>query len=259
MRWIASLRWAVIFMVPLQLATASVSLADRQSLQTRPGVTVAVDLRAAEDAAVLVLLFEGGGGRINPNSKGFAHLAHKRFAKEGIATALIDAPSDQRQFMGGMHPSFRVAEAHLTDIDTVVAALRTQTNLPIWFLGISLGTRSAANYAVKRSDRIAGVVLLSSSTNNPRGKPIDRFPLNLVTVPLLAIAHKDDVCSGTPPAGAQRIVAASTASPDAALRIFAGGRNTGRRPCGTETYHTFFGIEDEVISAIAAFVVDHTP
>ena len=239
-------------------AAASSALAERLQLATRPGVTVTVDLREAEDAIALLLLFEGGGGKFKKGSSGFAHLAHDRFGARGIATALVDAPSDQRGFRGGMHPDFRLSEDHLADIDAVIAALRARSGLPVWVLGISLGTRSAAWYAVQRPDKVDGVVLLSSSTASPRGRPVYSFPLQVLSVPLLAVVHEQDACRTTPPQGAHRIVAAAGGSPAAEVKTFSGGRNVGRDPCGTRTHHTFFGIEDEVVAAIAAFIADHS-
>ncbi len=249
-----------LFLVALLalLVIAPAGLAASRSVATRPGVTVDVQVLVPDGATAMVLLLEGGGGRVRDGSKGFANLTHQRFARAGIATALIDAPSDQRSFMGGMHPRFRTSADHVADLDAVVAVLRAQTGLPLWVVGVSLGSRSAAHYASQRADAIAGVVLLSSSTNPPRGKPVDAFPLDRITTPLLAIAHRDDQCPGTPPAGAQRIVAAATASPNARVRIFAGGRNVGGNSCGVETHHTFSGIEDAVVSAIAEFIAGNT-
>jgi pimeloyl-ACP methyl ester carboxylesterase len=160
--------------------------------------------------------------------------------------------------MGGMHPRFRASADHIADLDAVVAAVRAQTGLPVWVAGVSLGSRSAASYAYQRAGSIAGVILLSSSTNPPRGIPVDAFPLHRITVPLLAIAHRDDRCPGTPPAGAQRIVAAATASPNAVMRTFTGGRNAGANACGVQTHHTFYGIEDAVVSAIVEFIASNT-
>ncbi len=254
----ARLAWAVLCLALLQ-AAAMGARAERLSLETRPGATVVVDLELPAEATALVLLFEGGGGRIKASSNGFASLAHRRLAGFGMASALIDAPSDKRQFMGGMHPNFRQSDAHLRDINAVVAALRARSDLPLWVLGISLGSRSAAWYAVNRPERIDGVILMSSSTDNSKGEPVDRFPLHRIPVPLLAVAHEADGCPGTPPQGATRIVAAASGSRAAEVRTFSGGRNAGRRACGVRTYHTFYGIEDEVLAAVADFIKSHTP
>ena len=251
-------RLAVLAVVAATLAGSPVE-ASRETIATRPGVTVAIDLVVPKNAPALVLLFDGGGGKIRASSKGFAQLAQDIFPDKGIASALLDAPSDQRGFMGGMHPRFRMSKDHIADIDAVIAKLQRQTGLPVWILGISLGSRSVGAYAVQRSERIAGVVFLSSSTKSPRGKPVDAFPLHRITVPLLAIAHEDDACPGTPPEGAQRIAAAATASPAAEVMFFSGGRNVGREPCRPRTYHTFFAIEDQVVTAIARFIEQKTP
>jgi pimeloyl-ACP methyl ester carboxylesterase len=178
--------------------TAMGARAERLSLETRPGASVMVDLELPAEATALILLFEGGGGRIKASSKGFASLAHQRLAGFGMASALIDAPSDKRQFMGGMHPNFRQSDAHLRDINAVVAALRARSDLPLWVLGISLGSRSAAWYA-------------------------------------------------------------ASGSRAAEVRTFSGGSDAGRRACGVRTHHTFYGIEDEVLAAIADFIMGHTP
>ncbi len=254
----AGLSWGVLCLV-LLAAPAMSARGERLSLETRPGATVMVDLDLPAQATALVLLFEGGGGRIGDSSKGFAFLAHQRLAGFGMASALVDAPSDKRRFMGGMHPNFRQSEDHLRDVDAVVTALRERSDLPIWVLGISMGSRSAAWYAAKRPERIDGVILMSSSTDDSKGQPVDRFPLQRIRVPLLAVAHEADGCPGTPPEGAARIVAAASGSRAAELRTFSGGRNVGRRACGVRTYHTFHGIEDEVLAAVAAFIRSHSP
>jgi pimeloyl-ACP methyl ester carboxylesterase len=256
---VPALAAGLVLLVVLLPAVSLETRAERLSLETRPGVTVALDLQAPANAPALVLLFEGGGGQMGGSHEGFAAITHGRLRGEGLASALLGAPSDQRGFMGGMHPRFRTSEAHVADIDKVVAQLKARTGLPVWILGVSLGTRSAAWYAARRPEAIDGVVLLSSSTANPKAKPVDAFPLRRISVPLLAIAHERDACSGTPPAGARRIVAAATASRAAEARFFSGGRNKGRQPCGLRTYHTFYGIEDEVVAAVAEFILAQTP
>ncbi len=251
-------RYLCVSVVLLLLVSVVAAQAASRTVATRPGVTVRIDVVVPDGATAMVVLLPGGGGRVQARSEGFAHLAQSSFVRVGVAAALVGAPSDERNFLGGMHPDFRESEAHVTDIDAAMAALQAQVGLPVWVAGVSLGTRSAAHYAIQRTDSIAGVVLLSSSTNPPRGKPVDAFALDRITVPLLAIAHRDDECPGTPPAGAERIAAAATASPNAVVKIFTGGQNFGANPCRPETYHTFFGIEDAVVSAIAEFIASNT-
>ena len=149
---------------------------------------------------------------------------------------------------------------HIKDIDAVVSWMKKKTKLPIWLVGISLGSISAASYAVRGNQSIAGVVLMSSPTNppHPRRRSVAEMGLDKIKVPVLAIAHGGDKCAGTPPAGAKKIVEASTSSPNAKAIIFTGGHDSGGNPCRPGTHHTFDGIEQEVVSAIAAFIKTNT-
>jgi len=232
----------------------------KDAIPTRPGITVDIVVEVPENARALVLLFEGGPGLLSPGYQGFAHRVLERFARGGIGAALIGTPALRDDFRAGLDPRFRESMAHVADIDAVITLLKQSFDLPVWILGVSNGTRSAANYVTHRSDRIAGVVLVSSSISPPSGTPIQELPrIAAITVPLLALAHRDDTCRGSPPAGAAQIANAATASPHAAAMIFSGGLNTGPLPCGVETHHQLYGIEDQAVAAISWFIDTHTP
>ncbi len=224
------------------------------SLETRPGVTVDVTLDGPESATALLLFFEGGTGKLNISSRGFGAVSKTLFVENELKFALIDAPSDRAKFGGGMNPRFRGSRDHLADIDAVLAMLKKENPIPVWLVGISMGTRSVAHYAVKRHENIDGVVLMSSHTKPPRGRSIAEFGLERITVPLLVIAHRNDGCGRTPPVGAQKIADAATSSPNATAIYFTGGMNEGQYPCKPRTHHTFYGIEREVVLAISEFV-----
>jgi len=241
---------AVLLSLCLGLPPSPAGAADasERTFHTRPGITVRTLAAVPADARAVLLLFEGAQGLLAPGYQGFAHRVFARFAAHGIGAVLIDAPADGSGFRGGL------------DLDIIVAALKRDTGLPVWVLGVSNGTRSAARYAMQRSDRIAGVVLVSSSTNPPFGTPLGELPgIADVAVPLLAIAHRDDACRGSPPAGATAIAAAAANAPHAAAMLFTGGLNDGPLPCGVETHHQLYGLEDDVAAAIAWFITAHTP
>lgn len=249
---------ALLVVAFLIAGPAGPAAAGEELIRPRPGVTITVLANVPESAPALVLLFEGGQGVLTPGYQGFAHRIFKPLAKQGIGAVLVDAPTRSNGYRGGLDPIFRESRTHMRDIDVVVAHLRREYGLPVWILGVSNGTRSAAAYALKRSDRIAGLVLVSSSTTPPNGTPIEELPqLKTVDVPLLAIAHRHDECQGSPPGGAARIAAAATASPSAAAMFFTGGLNTGPAPCGVHTHHVLYGVEDEVAAAISWFITAH--
>jgi pimeloyl-ACP methyl ester carboxylesterase len=234
-------------------------------LQTRPGVSVEFRYIGRDDATAAVILSEGGGGGVNLRSasedNGILSRHRDRFAKHGFAVALMNAPPDRKKFKGGMSPKFRRTKKHVQDVDAVVGWMKQKTGLPVWLIGVSNGTVTASFYAIHGNHDLAGAVLLSSITEAASSKvhkSIVELGLDRVRVPVLVLAHKKDGCKHTPPSGAARIVAALTASPNAKSKIFSGGRTKGGDPCLPRSYHTFYGIEGEVVAAIADFIKANT-
>ena len=235
------------------------------TLEPRPGVTLDVlVLRPPKATAVLVLL-EGGPGRLGisggpagPRIRaggGFLVRGRHRFATSGLAVALVDAPSDKQSGRGLLQGNFRAGPEHLTDIEAVIRRLRRDTGLPVWLVGMSIGSRSAARAAIEAQEAVDGLVLVSSSTRPPFGlRSVADFGLEKLKVPVLAVAHRQDGCPGTPPAGAQGIVKRAVNARDAKVLIFDGGETRGGHPCRPFSHHTFLGIEDRVAAGIAEYV-----
>jgi hypothetical protein len=59
----------------------------------------------------------------------------------------IDAPSDRQSnpYLGG----FRQRPEHVEDVKAVFAWIKRQANIPVWLVGTSRGTQSAAYIAVQ--------------------------------------------------------------------------------------------------------------
>ena len=205
-------------------------------------------------------MFEGSGGTFKPGSMGFVNAHYEKFVDAGFTVAVLNPPADERGFRGGMSPRFRESKLHAEDIGFSIRKLKQRFNAPVWLLGISMGTKSVAMFAAFRPKRIDGAIFLSSSTSPPGGyKAVSDYDFSALDAPLLAVAHEDDACKGTPPQGAEEIVRLATGSKNAKYLKFTGGHNRGRSPCGPGTPHTFAGIEDEVVSEIAAFIREHSP
>jgi pimeloyl-ACP methyl ester carboxylesterase len=249
--------------LPASLASQAAqaeNAAREAEIRTRPGITVDLRLKVPQGARALVVLFEGAQGLIVPGYQGFAHRVFDRFAARGIGAVLIGTPAKRDGFRGGLDPRFRESAPHLADIDAVLARLKREFRLPVWLLGVSNGTRSAAAYAIRHSDRIDGLILVSSSTSPPNGTPIENLPgLAAVAVPLLALAHRGDACLGSPPSGAAAIAEAARAAPRAAAVFFTGGADVGPLPCGVETHHQLYGNEDAAVAAVTWFIDGQRP
>lgn len=227
---------------------------DRFSVSPR-GAEVELTGDVPAGAKAIVLILEGGGGNLDASGRGFAFELYRHLPDQAVGAVLMDAPSDQHGFMDGMSPKFRASPAHMKDIAAAIMAVRTRYRRPVWLFGISLGSRSAAMFSVRQPNLIGGLILASSSTNPPRGKSIEQLPLHRVNRPILALAHSDDRCAGTPPEGAARIVARATFAPRRKAVMLDGGHASGRQDCGVGTPHVFSGIEEQVATVIADFVL----
>jgi hypothetical protein len=76
-------------------------------------------------------------------------------------------------------------------------------------------------------------------------------------VPVLIQIHQDDRCQATPPANAARIKAALTAAPVVEVQQFSGGATPRSTACEAFAQHGFYGIEDQVVTAAANWIVTH--
>lgn len=230
------------------------------SINPRPGVSVDMVLLTPRQPVVALLLLPGGPGLaeisgINiGNRRDFVTVTAEAFAARGIAVAVVDAASDHAD---GLSPNYRQTAAHLNEIDAVITRVKQATGLPVWMLGISRSTLSVAHIAVNTDVGIDGIVLLSSVTNiPPEAQTINVVDVGLdrVGVPALVVAHENDGCQGTPPGGADQIVARLINSPNAVAELFSGGFTEGGNPCTPGSHHTFNGIQNQVVAAIAGFI-----
>jgi pimeloyl-ACP methyl ester carboxylesterase len=221
-------------------------------------------LEPTQEPTAIVLLFAGGKGALDlgkglfgPSigwgAKNFLVRTRKDLAKHGFIVATLDAPAD-RQGNEGMSGGFRTSDAHVRDVDTVIASLRERADLPVWLVGTSRGTESVAYLGIHSSQRPAGIVLTSSMTeSNAKGTAVPDLHLERIQIPTLITHHKDDGCRWTRPRGAERIRAMLNSAPVAELALFEGGREQGK-PCKAMSHHGYLGIEDRVIDTIAAFI-----
>lgn len=230
-------------------------------LRTRGDVVQRFIVITPADPVAAVILFPGGSGKVPvgklkkgglTDSGNFLVRSRYRFAAAGLVTAVVDRPSDEPS---GMDAMFRSGEHHAADIAAVVEDLKRRAGLPVWLVGTSAGTESAASVGVRLQDRIAGVVLTSSVTEETaRHFSVLDLGIEKLAVPVLVVAHRTDACFVTPPGGANRIMEALSASRRKRLLYFEGGDPPRSDPCQALSAHGFLGIEDDVVEAIAEFI-----
>src|ERR1700682_6237218 len=140
------------------------------SVQTPRGATQAFILIKPDNPVASVILFAGGDGALGLKSassmkrlaENFLVRTPDKVAANNFMVAVVDAPSDRQQ---GMNAIFRVSGAHVGDIGAVAAYLKKQAGAPVWLVGTSMGTFSAAAGAIAAKD-IDGLVLTSTVTRS---------------------------------------------------------------------------------------------
>jgi len=256
--------------VPCRAQTApptpvqALSAARVVDVPTRPGVTERVLFLAPAAPKAAAVLFAGGNGYVGINADGtlvnggnFLVRTRATFAARDIAVAVVDPPSDRLRppYLGG----FRQSAEHVADVREVIAWLRAQTHVPVWLIGTSRGTQSAAYVATQLPTPAAGgadgVVLTSTilAGSNANDRPVPEMQLGRIAVPVLVVHHRRDGCALCPFADVPRVTAALRASPRTETIAFDGGTTTGD-PCQAFAYHGFNGIEPQAVAAIADWI-----
>jgi pimeloyl-ACP methyl ester carboxylesterase len=233
-----------------------------KTIATRPGVTdsfLLVSPTAPPSAAVI--LFAGGHGGLALSGAGigwgggnFLVRNRGRFAAHGLLVAVIDAPSDRRDH--GLW-NFRTSAAHAEDVKAVIAALRGLAGVPVWLVGTSMGTISAANAAARLKEGGPDGIVLTSSitrTNRVTGESVPMVKLDRITVPTLVVHHAHDACVVTPYGEARSLLKDLTRASRKELVTFDGGDPPRSDPCEPFAAHGYVGLDELVVTAIADWI-----
>ena len=230
-------------------------------IPTRPGVTQAFLLPTpSRDPVASVILFAGGDGQLGLTDEGmrwgrdnFLVRTRGLFADRGFLVAVVDAPSDRGD--RGL-AQFRTSAAHAQDIAAVIAELRRLAGKPVWLVGTSMGTLSAANAAARIPEAADGLVLTSSVTRRSKTNPDTLMDVDLaeIRLPTLFAHHKNDACKVTPYVDIPGAMRQLKRAPKVELLSFNGGSIPRSEPCEALSAHGFLGIEFEVVDAITAWI-----
>jgi pimeloyl-ACP methyl ester carboxylesterase len=233
---------------------------DLRTIPSRPGVTQAFLLvRPAERPTAAAVLFAGGNGALKLGTGrlglggNFLVRNRARFAEHGLLVAVVDAPSDRPDGLDG----FRTTAAHADDVRAVIAALRAEAAVPVWLVGTSMGTVSAANAAARLSaGGPDGLVLTSTVMRQGRERPesIGDVRLKDIRVPTLVVHHRQDACRATPYTDTGGLMRDLAGAPRRELLTFEGGASPQSGPCEPRAAHGYFGLDAEVVAAIAKWI-----
>lgn len=242
---------------------ASASAADRPlTIDTRPGVTVSVWFMPRPNATATVVLLPGGSGGIGmkhgaPTSENFLVRSRDLFAQRGLNVAVVGRPSDVKK----LDYEFRIDPRHMQDLHGVVAHLKKRgAKVPVWLVGTSRGTISAAAAAIDFGEReLAGIVLTSSVTSAKKTGAVPTQRLDRIRIPVLVVHHEKDACKVCEPLEVPYILRGLVNAPVKKLIMVSGGANPSGNPCDASHWHGYVGMEAEVVDTIVGWIKNPKP
>ena len=229
----------------------------------RPGITQSYLLLKPAKPVAIVVLFAGYGGYLNITqdgiqqpSRNFLVRSRELFTKKNLMTVVVDVPSDFSGTDGIL--GWRATETHAQDLQKVIASLRKVADVPLWLVGTSRGTISAANAAARLQENGADGLVLTASIVESGGKNpgyLGDVALDDVRIPTLIIHHEDDECVVCDFYAAKPQPAEFKNAPRVEFIAFSGGKPAESGSCGPLSEHGFFGLEEKVVDKIAAWIV----
>lgn len=227
---------------------------------TRPGVTLRYLWQAPAQPKAAVILLVGGNGGVRLGVDGslggmggnFLARTRAQFVQQGLAVALMDAPSDRQAppFLSG----FRQTPEHVADLKALIADVRQRSQRPVALVGTSRGTQSAAAAAVALAESGGpdALVLTSTILTDPQTKAVPKMALDALRIPVLVMHHQQDGCRHCAPSDLPALLDKLPAGYQ--VRMYEGGNNVGD-PCEAMAYHGFNGLEARVVQDLSAWLV----
>jgi len=202
-----------------------------------------------------VVLFSGGGGGVGfkdglPQSGNFLIRSRDEFARAGFNVALVGNPDDAKRIT----PAFRRSDEHLADVHAILLDVSQRSVAPVWLVGTSQGTLSAAANGAVAGASVAGVVLTSTVTGQQAGGSVVDIALENITVPVLIFQHKLDACPITPAYAARQLVTRLVHAPVKKYIEVDGGGNPYGDVCDAFHYHGFIGMEAQAVDQISQWI-----
>jgi len=251
--------WLLIAYAPLSHAGVTESV---EVVTVRPGVTQSYLKLTPEQPVATVILFAGYGGYLNLTKEGiqqpsnnFLVRTRALFAEKNFITVVVDTPSDFAGVDGIL--GWRATDTHAKDLQKIITSLREQADIPVWLVGTSRGTISAANAAARLQTNGADGLVLTATVVEPGGRNsgyVGDVDLEKIRIPTLIIHHEEDDCVVCDYYAAERLPAELKNAPRVKFIAVNGGKPAESGACGPLSEHGFFGIENKVIESISSFI-----
>lgn len=249
---------AVIFFVYAAVFDGSFAQAGELfKVTTRTDIRTTVYWHATDNATATLLVFPGGGGGFGqvegglPSSGNFLVRSTPLWIKQGFNIAIFGRPDDSQD----LDYADRVADAHMQDVRAVTGWIKQKSSLPIWVVGTSRGTISAAAMLISMQDtQIAGGVLTSSIVNYKKEGALPRQDLAKIRVPMLVYHHSKDACVHCRPHEVSNVLSGLKNAPLKKQMMVSAGFDPTGDVCAGQHYHGFKNMETEAVADISAWI-----
>ena len=252
--------WLLLTAWLLLLTTPPTARAQGQAFavpSTRAGVSIALFWQTVPQAQATVLLLPGGAGGFGsidasgrPGGGNFLVRSSALFAAAGFNVAIMGRPSD----VNDLSYEWRTRPEHQADIRQVLDWLRQRSDAPLWLLGTSRGTISAALAAIDQQQAVAGLVLSSSIVSGSKPGTLGTLALERIRVPVLLLHHARDACALCRPDALPAVLERLREAPAKQLALVDGGEGAQGDVCGAQHWHGFIGMEAQAVELIAGWI-----
>lgn len=221
----------------------------------------------------LVIAFPGGTGSLALNGStamyttnwlgqyGLLTRYRNGFFKRDVALIAMDAPNGKDMTAQDRVSAVDGAKAML---DLVRKQARLPSSLPVWAVGTSTGTISAAALAIQFPGTINGIVLGSAVTRptaafkdwkDQNAQGVASMAVGKFDRPVLVLGAKDDKCPFSSPMDAEMLASKFVKSPRREVKVMSGGNPNGDACAeASSSPHDFNTLEDETVDAIVTFM-----
>lgn len=224
---------------------------------TRPGVSVKSLVASPAKPIGQVILLPGGLGDIGLDGAGkitapqmadnFTVRTRDMYVAGGFSTILLDTALDIRN----LAYSRESIQQNAADIRAVAAALKKESDLPLWLVGTSLSSWRLALLTPRMQSEvgIAGIVLTATVTATPE---LLLSRVAQISVPVMVVHHREDACQYSKADTLPPLIDAIK-TPIKKVVWIEGGNSKGD-PCHEWAYHGFNGKETEAVGAIIGWM-----
>ncbi len=223
---------------------------------TRDGVVTTLFWEAVPDAKATVFLFPGGGGGFGKVEDGkaigqnFLVRSEPFFIANGFNVAIFGRPSDSQD----LDYADRISDTHMADVRKVLEFVKNRAEVPVWIVGTSRGTISAAATAINLQSDIAGLVLTSSVVSHKKPGAVPKQDLDRIKVPVLVLHHAKDACPHCQPFEVPAVLRGLKNAPVKKEIMVSGGENPTGNVCEALHWHGYIGMEREAVDLIAEWI-----